>query len=296
MPQLLLAGATGTLGRAIARELAERQRPARLLTRSLARAADLDRGRSEIVRAEVTRPETLRGVMDGIDTVISTVGITRQRDGLTYMDVDYRANRNLLDEALRSGVRKVVFVSVLHGERLRHLKICDAKERFVDALRVSGLDYSVIRPNGFFSDLTAFLDMARRGRAYVFGDGSVRANPIHPADLAEVCVDAVHRSEREIEVGGPEVLTQTAIARLAFEALGQPPKITHVPDAVRRGALTLARTFTSSRTYGPIEFFLTVMARDMVAPQAGHRRLGDYFRQRAAASGAAASSQRVASA
>lgn len=277
MPDVLLAGATGTLGRAIAHELARRRHPARLLTRSLARAAELDRGRCEIVRAEVTRPETLRGVMEGVDTVISTVGITRQRDGLTYREVDYQANLNLLDEARRSGVRRFVYVSVLHGDRLRRLAICDAKERFVDALRASGLDDGVIRPNGFFTDLTAFVDMARRGRVVLFGDGQVRANPIHPDDLATVCVDAAAGTAREVEVGGPEVLTQIEIARLAFEAVGRPPRITHVPDVARRGVLALARTFTSSRIHGPLEFFLTVTARDMVAPRAGHRPLGAFF-------------------
>ena len=66
--------------------------------------------------------------------VISTVGITRQKDGFTYMDVDYRENANLLSEAKRSGVKKFIYVSVLNGEKLSNLKICEAKERFVTEL------------------------------------------------------------------------------------------------------------------------------------------------------------------
>ncbi|WP_304144931.1 NAD(P)H-binding protein [Mesoflavibacter zeaxanthinifaciens] len=53
----------------------------------------------ELKHAEVTKPETLRDICEGIDTVISTVGITKQKDDLTYMDVDYQANINLLAEA-----------------------------------------------------------------------------------------------------------------------------------------------------------------------------------------------------
>ena len=45
----------------------------------------------------------LKGCRSGIDTVISTLGITRQKDGLTYLDVDYQANLNLLNEACESG-------------------------------------------------------------------------------------------------------------------------------------------------------------------------------------------------
>ena len=54
------------------------------------------------------------------------------------MDVDYQANLNLLNEARESGVRKFIYVSVLNGEKLRHLKICDAKEMFVEELKKSG--------------------------------------------------------------------------------------------------------------------------------------------------------------
>lgn len=86
-----------------------------------------------------------------MDAVITTVGITRQKDGLTYMDVDYGANVNLLREAERAGVSRFIYVSVLNGNNMRHLKICNAKERFVDQLSLSDIDSCVIRPNGFFS-------------------------------------------------------------------------------------------------------------------------------------------------
>ena len=55
--------------------------------------------------------------------VISTVGIIRQKDGLTYMDVDYQANANLIDAAKQNGVEKFIYVSALNGDQLRHLKI-----------------------------------------------------------------------------------------------------------------------------------------------------------------------------
>ncbi len=61
-----------------------------------------------IFKAEITQPESITGCCKNIDVVISTVGITRQRDGLSYTDVDYQANVNLLKEALKAGVRKLI--------------------------------------------------------------------------------------------------------------------------------------------------------------------------------------------
>ena len=52
-----------------------------------------------MLEAQVTQPETLKGICENIDVVISTVGITRQKDDLSYMDVDFQSNVNLIEEA-----------------------------------------------------------------------------------------------------------------------------------------------------------------------------------------------------
>src|SRR5699024_8434669 len=159
-----------------------------------------------------------------------TVGITKQKDGLTYMDVDYQANLNLLKDAERCGVKKFVYVSVLNGDKLTHLKICEAKEKFVEKLKDSNLNHCIIRPAGFFSDMSDFYKMAQKGRIYVFGDGNYMMNPIHGEDLAKVCVDAVQADKFEISVGGPDILTYNEIAEMAFEVDGKKAKITHIPN------------------------------------------------------------------
>jgi uncharacterized protein YbjT (DUF2867 family) len=277
MKKVLLAGVTGYLGSYIAKELQKRAFTIRAIIRNTAPLKEKSIEVNEIIEAELTKPKTIKGCCKQIDVVISTVGITRQKDGLTYMDVDYQANMNLLQEARVSGVKKLIYVSVLNGENLRHLKICDAKEMFVEQLKESGLNYCIIRPNGFFSDMTEFYTMAKKGRVYLFGNGELKANPIHGEDLATVCVDAVEKPDKEIKIGGPETLSHNEIAMTAFEVLGTEPKITHIPNLVRNVILKLVRTFTGSKIYGPIEFFLTVMAMDMVAPAYGKYTLKEYF-------------------
>jgi uncharacterized protein YbjT (DUF2867 family) len=277
MKKILLAGATGYLGSHIAKRLIQNAFDLRVIMRSPGRLAERGIEIEDSVQAEVTRPETLKGCCSGIDTIISTVGITRQKDGLTYRDVDYQANLNLLNVARESGVRKFIYVSVLNGENLRHLKICDAKEKFVEQLAKSGLEYCVVRPNGFFSDMSEFFAMAQKGNIYVFGSGEQKTNPIHGEDLAAVCVDAIEGLEQEIKVGGPETLTYNEIAKIAFEVADTKPKITRIPDWVRTAILRLIRIFTNSKFYGPVEFFLTVTAIDMVAPECGTHRLREHF-------------------
>ena len=277
MNKILLAGSTGYLGIYIAEELQKQAYFFRAIARNPEKLKQKDIEANEVLKAEVTKPASITKSCKDIDVVISTVGITRQKEGLTYMDVDYQANMNLLEEAKKSGVKKFIYVSVLNGEKLRNLKICDAKEMFVEQLKKSGLDYCIVRPNGFFSDMSEFFNMAKRGRVYLFGNGELRANPIHGEDLATVCVDAIVKSDKEVEIGGPETLTQNEIASIAFDILGNKPETTHIPDWVRVAILKVVRLFTGSKVYGPVEFFLTVMAMDMLAPEYGKHTLKEYF-------------------
>lgn len=277
MRRILLAGATGYLGQFIMKELLSRGSSVRALVRDAGKIRTDGHRNLEVCEAEVTDRESLAGCCTAIDVVISTVGITRQKDGLSYMDVDYMANVNLLEEARSAGVETFIYVSALNADKLTHLSICRAKELFVETLRNSGLDYCVIRPNGFFSDMAEFLSMARRGRVYLFGKGQFRSNPIHGEDLAAVCVDAIDSPDREIEAGGPETLTHQEIAHTAFRSLGKRPRITCIPDWLRKLILLSLRSFTRQRFHGPIEFFLTVMAMDMTAPEYGCRTLEEYY-------------------
>ena len=279
MKEILLAGSTGYLGSYIAKELKRKGYSVRAIVRNPDKLRQKDIEADEVLKAELTNPDSIKESCKDIGVVISTVGITRQKDGLTYMDVDYQANMNLLEEAKKSGVKRFIYVSVLNGEKLRHLKICNAKEMFVEQLKKSGLDYCIVRPNGFFSDMSEFFNMAKRGRIYLFGNGELKANPIHGEDLATVCVDAIEKADREIEVGGPEILTQNEIALQAFEVLKKRPKITRIPIWVSSLAVNLARFFTSVKTYGPIEFFMTVLAMDMIAPTYGQHTIKNYFKE-----------------
>lgn len=278
-PTVLLAGATGYLGKHIASQLIKQNINCKLIARNTKKLEQYNTTNSSIVKAEVTIPETLKLTMEGVHTVISTVGITRQKDGLTYMDVDFQANINLLSEAKKAGVKKFIYISAINGNHLRHLKIFEAKELFVDALKCSGLDYTIIRPNGFFSDMKDFQDMANKGKIYLFGSGENKLNPIHGEDLAKICIEAIHLKDKEIIIGGPDVLTQNEIAVLAFKALNKPVKIKHLPDLIRRIIIFFLKTFTSSKTYGPYEFFLTLIAQDNIAPRYGKHRLKNFFKQ-----------------
>jgi len=279
MQRVLVAGATGYLGGFVVKELANRGYAVRAFVRSNSREEKIREFADEIVEGEVTKPETIAGICDGIDVVFSSIGITRQKDGLTFKDVDYQGNRNLLDEALRAGVRNFVYVSVFNGPALRHLDIVDAHETFVDVLATSGMEFSVLRPTGYFSDMGELVKMATGGRVWLIGPGTNHVNPIHGSDLAVACVDAIEGNTSAIDIGGPEIMSWNDAAQLAFTAVDRPVRISHVPAWLMWSVVRVIRIF--NRHQGELlAFFTTMSTTDAVAPKFGRRRLVDHFADR----------------
>jgi uncharacterized protein YbjT (DUF2867 family) len=291
--RVLVAGATGYLGGYVAKELKSRGHFVRALARSPSKLDYMKDEIDEIVQGEITIPQTIENVCEGIDVVFSSVGITKQKGRATFTDVDYQGNRNLLEIALNLGVKKFIYVSVFNGRSLRRLAIVKAHEDYVDVLRDSGIAYSIIRPTGYFSDLGMLLDMARKGRVYLIGSGHNKVNPIHGADLAVTCVDAMDSTNREIDVGGPQILSYRQIAELALEAQGKPARITSVPMWVLRLAIGATRVFSRHQA-DLLDFFTTASTIEFVAPPTGSHTLREYYAMLARGSNAQASAGQYA--
>lgn len=231
MKKILVAGSTGQLGKCVLRGLKRRGYAVRALARDAGKLAEIEI--DEVVKADLTRPETLRGACDGVDALISCAGasmnVNNFGDRKSFYEIDYRGNLNLLAEARKAGVKKFVYVSLATADKLRQTEYADAHEKFVDELRASGLDHTVVRPTGFFGFHLEILKFASKGRGLLIGSGDSRTNPIHESDVAAACVDALGKGDDELIVGGPDVFTRRETVELAFAALNRKPSLMSVP-------------------------------------------------------------------
>lgn len=277
----LVAGAGGTLGRLMVAELQRRGCAVRAIVRK--RRPANERLSDDVREVQALAPNAWRGVCDGVDVVLSSLGASVAPKPFVgwrpYTRVDAPANLALLEEATRAGVRRFVYVSLIGGDTSRHLDYSEGHERVVDALRVSPLAAKVLRPTGFFAAMTAIVDFARRGPVPVIGDGHWPTNPVDERDLAELAVaEALTEdpSYRETEIGGPETFTRREIAELAFAALGRRPRLLHVPAAVMRASGHALRV-ANPRAGHFVLFATHVMTHDCLATPRGERRLRDAF-------------------
>jgi hypothetical protein len=122
-------------------------------------------------------------------------------------------------------------------------------------------------------------------KIWIYGLSILNRSDNNWQNIKSILENHFNESKEQIEaavfskdhVGGPVTITHNEIAMTAFEVLGIEQKITYIPDWIRTSILKLVRIFTGSKTYGPIEFFLTVMAMDMIAPEYGNHTLKEYF-------------------
>jgi uncharacterized protein YbjT (DUF2867 family) len=189
---VLVAEATGYIGRHIARALHDAGHRVRVLARDPGRLEPVRDSCDEVFVGQATDMRTLEGLCDGVDAVVSSLGLRTLRPRPTPEAVDLRANLNVLERARRAGVRRFVFVGVLHGRELAgRAPILRPREEFVRRLEESPLTWTVLRPTGAFNDMREVFRLARRGWGVVLGDGRHRINPAHPADIAAVAVRAL---------------------------------------------------------------------------------------------------------
>lgn len=283
-----VAGATGNAGLEIVRALLARGVAVRALVRNPAKLAGLE-GPLEIRRVDLTDPAAIRGCLDGVDTVVSALGKTLQRGRPKRRVVDVEANLALLVEAQRAGVAKFGFISVAMARPDHPIAMLRMKGEVEQAIRASGLQYVIVQPSGYFSDLWQVFEMARKGTLWVFGDGKMRFNPIHPRDLAEFTVDRLldERCDQGLfPVGGREIFDSPGLAALCEDVLGRGVRVRHIPLSLALALVTALRPFHED-TWQLADFFIGSIAHvkrelgdDASQPSVGTRRLGDYFRAR----------------
>lgn len=282
-PRILLAGATGAVGREVLRLLKERGHFVRTISRSEDNAARIRSIADEVVVADATRAELLGGIADGIDIVVSCLGANVSlglRERRSFRDVDLVANTNLLEAAKKASVRRFIYLSAHPAPGYEHTRYMRAHLDMEERIRASGLSHTFVRPTGIYSALGDLLSMARMGFGSVPGNGQAKTNPIHPVDVAEAICEVLSDGPEFLSVGGPEVLTRDGVMRTAFEAIGRKPRIMHSPVALFRLTSVLL-SFIHPRLSDMFEFVAAVTSSDCVAPTRGSRTLLAWFKDQA---------------
>lgn len=233
---VLLAGATGTMGQAVASCLIAEGYEAVCLVRPGSKGTlPLAARRIEIALDDA---ETLAREVTSIKpaAVISCIA-SRSGAPKDAWAVDHDANANLLAAAEGAGVEHFVLLSAICVQK-PHLAFQHAKLAFEAKLKTSPVDHTIVRPTAFFKSLSGQVDRLRQGKPFmVFGNGELtRCKPISDADCARFVVDCLEIPERRgaiLPIGGPgPAITMREQGALLFEAIGKEPRYRSISPAM----------------------------------------------------------------
>ncbi len=226
--KVVLAGAYGNLGADVLKcLLAEGHEvvAADMMERDLGLSGNLT-----FRKIDVTAPDSLKGLCDGADVVITTVGLTKTSATVTNYQIDYQGNLNLLNEAKAAGVKNFAYVSVIKADKAPKVPMLHAKYLFEEELKKSGLTWVIYRPTGYFYDIVkVFKPMIEKGEVTLLGKKPVHANVISTEDFADFIVKHMTDDNKMYDIGGKETYSYEEIANLCFEAAGKTPVIKRAP-------------------------------------------------------------------
>jgi uncharacterized protein YbjT (DUF2867 family) len=247
--QLLVVGATGALGRQIARRALDAGHEVRCMVRSPRRAAFLQEWGCELTRGDLLEPDSLDYALEGREAVIDAA-TARAGDAVSSWDVDWVGKQNLFAACGRAGVKRLVFVSLLDAAQHRGVPLMDIKACTEEWLEASELDYTILRCAGFMQGLISQFAIPVLEQQTVWVSGS--PTPIaymNTQDVARFAVAALERPEtvrRAFPVVGPKAWTTGEITQLCERYSGKEARVVRVPPALMKLMQGITSFFAAS--------------------------------------------------
>ena len=243
---LLIVGATGTLGRQITRRALDEGYKVRCLVRSAKKAGFLKEWGAELITGDLCVPETLPPALEGIEAVIDAA-TTRATDSLNIKQVDWEGNVNLIQAAKAANVKRFIFFSILDAEKYPGVPLMEVKRCTELFLAESGLNYTILRPCGFLQGLIGqyAIPVLEGQSVWVMGETSPTAY-MDTQDVAKFAIQALKVPETEnktFPVVGSRAWGAYEIIRLCERLSGRDAKITRMPIGLMRTVRRITRFF-----------------------------------------------------
>jgi uncharacterized protein YbjT (DUF2867 family) len=243
---LLIVGATGTLGRQIVRRALDEGYEVHCLVRNPRKATFLKEWGATLIEGDLCQPETLSAALAGVSAVIDAA-TSRPNDSLGMKQVDWDGKVNLIQAAQAAGIERFISLSIMSAPAYPHVPLMDMKRCAETYLAASGLNYTILRPAGFHQGLIGqyAIPLLEKQAVWVMGEASPIAY-MDTQDVAKFAVRALTRPQTEnqsFDLAGPRAWGPYEIIRLCERLSGRDAKISRMPAGLLRAVRGIAQFF-----------------------------------------------------
>lgn len=237
--KILVAGASGSLGNEICRQLCAKNLSVKALVRDSTDPAKLEQLAKlgvEVVYGDLRNKETFSQALKEVTTVISTVSSMpfSYKPGENDIHlVDEDGVINLIDASKTAGVKHFIYTSFSINIDL-DFPLRNAKRKVERHLQESGISYTILRP-GYFMELWLSVAVgfdALNGKVNLCGTGTNPVAYISFKDVAKFAVESISNpaaKNKVVELGGPQNISQLDAVKIFEEALHTKIEVVHIP-------------------------------------------------------------------
>lgn len=243
---ILIVGATGTLGRQVARRALDEGYKVRCLVRSPKKAAFLKEWGAELAPGNLCQPQSLQSALEGVDAVIDAA-TAKATDNLSMKQVDWDGKVALIQAAKAAGVERYIFFSILDAEKYSNVPLMEIKRCTELFLSEAGMNYTILRLSGFMQGLIGQygIPILENQAIWVTGESSPIAY-MDTQDIAKFAVRAlsVPATEKQtFPIVGSRAWSAEEIISLCERLTGKQAKITRMPLNLLRIMRSVSRFF-----------------------------------------------------
>ena len=241
-----VTGGTGFVGKVVVSELLGAGYEVQILSRGT--PEKLPEGTRHFAGNVVTG-EGLDAFVAGVDSVIHLVGIIREAGSNTFELVHHKGTVNIIVAAAQAGVRRYLHMSAM-GTREGAASIYhQTKYAGEEAVRASGLDWTIFRPSTIFGPGDSFINMlAGMMRKLpvlpVIGSGTNKMQPVFVENVAAAFKNTLESDVhigKTYELGGPDLLNFMQILGIISQVIDKKPLFLPVPVQIVTPAVKLAQ-------------------------------------------------------
>lgn len=224
---ILVTGATGQQGGAVARALLAKGQQVRVMTRHLEKAASLAKAGAEVVQGDLTNQAILQMALRGVYGVFAMS--TPFEEG---MEAEVRQGTMLADAAKEAGITHYVYTSVGSAHRNTGIPHFDSKWKVEQHIRQIGLPATILRPVWFMENFTTFAKPSAEGVLSLPMKPSRKLAMVALKDIGEFGAAAFLRPNefigQAIDLAGDELTMPETAAQLTH-AIGRPIRFQEFP-------------------------------------------------------------------
>ena len=247
--KILLVGATGTLGRQIAKSAVENGHDVRCIVRNPRKASFLQEWGCELTKGDLLNRGDINYSLQDIDAVIDSA-TSRPDDSKSIYETDWQGKLNLYNECDAMGVSRVIFLSILLTEQFRNVPLMDIKFCTEKLLENSNLNYTIFKSAAFMQGVIGQFAIPILDSQAVWMSGSpTKIAYINTQDMAKIIISSLDKSNTHklsLPLVGPKAWEANEIIALCEKYSKKKAKVYRVADFIIKATQSAVSFFQDS--------------------------------------------------